>query len=95
MVGINVAMQFEQVQRGGDTTTTDLFRLCGLFSVFAALAAHAALAALAAVRRQRRIHLHRGGDLLLEGHVAHRNRGRGARLHALRVGLPHADRLCR
>jgi hypothetical protein len=51
------------------------------------------LAASAAVRRRRRIHLHRGGNLLLDGHVAHRNRRRGAWLHALRVGLPHADRL--
>ena len=38
MVGINFAMQFEHVQRCGDTTTTDLFGLCGLFSDFAALA---------------------------------------------------------
>jgi hypothetical protein len=44
------------------------------------------------VRRRRRIHLHRGGDLLLDGHVAHRNRRRGAWLHALLVGLSHADR---
>jgi hypothetical protein len=42
------------------------------------------------VRRRRRIHLHRGVDLLLGGHVAHRNRRRGAWVHALRVGLPHA-----
>ena len=41
MVSINVAMQFEHVQRGGDTTTTVLFGLCGMFSVFAALAAAA------------------------------------------------------
>jgi hypothetical protein len=47
------------------------------------------------VRRRRRIHLHRGGDLLLDGHVAHRTRRRGAWVHALRVGLPHEDRLCR
>ena len=64
---------------------------------FPAAAALAALAAVAAagfsVRRRRRIHLHRGGDLLLDGHVAHRNRRRGARLHALCVGLPHEDRL--
>ena len=80
MVSINVAMQFEQMQRGGDRTTTDLFGLCGMFSV------------ASAVRRRRRIHLHRGGDLLLDGHVSHRNRRRGAWLHAQRVGLPHADR---
>jgi hypothetical protein len=42
------------------------------------------------VRRRRRIHLHR--DLLLDGHFAHRNRRRGAWLHAILVGLPHADR---
>ena len=62
--------------------------------VAAALASAAALADLAtsaAVRRRRRIHLHRGGDLLLDGYVAHRNRGRGAWLYDLRVGLPHAD----
>jgi hypothetical protein len=45
------------------------------------------------VRRRWRVHLHRGGVLLLDGHVAHRNRGRGAWLHAQRVGLPHADRI--
>jgi len=45
------------------------------------------------VHRRWRVHLHRGGDLLLDGHVAHRTRRRGAWLHALRVGLPHADRL--
>jgi MoxR-like ATPase len=62
----------------------------------AAVAAVAAITAsgASAVRRRRRIHLHRGGDLLLDGHVAHRNRRRGAWLHALHVGLPHADRLC-
>jgi len=62
-----------------------------------ALAAAAFSATLSAsgssVRRRRRIPLHRGCDLLLEGHVAHRTRRRGAWLHALRVGLPHADRL--
>jgi len=62
-----------------------------------AAAAVAAVAAVAAagfsVRRRRRIHLHRGVDLLLDGHVAHRTRRRGAWLHAQRVGLPHADRL--
>ncbi len=57
--------------------------------------AAAALAAATFVRRRRRVHLHWGGDLLLDGHVAHRARGRGAWLHALRVGLPHADRLWR
>jgi hypothetical protein len=57
----------------------------------AAVAADAAVAAAgSSVRRRRRIHLHRGGDLLLDGHVAHRTRRRGAWLHALRVGLPHA-----
>ena len=56
-------------------------------------AAALAFEAAAAVRHRRRIHLHRGGDLLLDGHVAHRNRRRGAWLHVLRVGLPHADRL--
>jgi hypothetical protein len=45
------------------------------------------------VRRRGRVHLHRGGDLLLDGHVAHRTRRRGAWVHAQRVGLPHADRL--
>ena len=64
--------------------------------------AHAALASPASsahtantgssLRRRRRIHLHRGDDLLLDGHVAHRNRRRGAWLHALLVGQPHADR---
>jgi hypothetical protein len=49
MVGINVAMQFEHVQRGGNTTTTVLFRLCGLFSVFAALSAAALALAAAAL----------------------------------------------
>ena len=49
MVGINVAMQFEHVQRGGDTTTTVLFGLCGMFSVFAALAAAAFAAATLAL----------------------------------------------
>ena len=44
MVGINFAMQFEHVQRGGDTTTTVLFRLCGLLSDFALAAAALALA---------------------------------------------------
>ena len=53
-------------------------------------AAAAVAAAGFSVRRRRRVHLHRGGDLLLDGHVAHRNRRRGAWLHALRVGLPHA-----
>jgi hypothetical protein len=72
----------------------------GSATTIAAVVAAAALAAVAAVaaagfsvRRRRRIHLHRGGDLLLDGHVAHRTRRRGAWLHALRVGLPHADRL--
>ena len=50
-------------------------------------------AATRSVRRRWRVHLHRGGDLLLDGHVAHRTRRRGAWLHALRVGLPHVDRL--
>jgi hypothetical protein len=49
-------------------------------------------AATRSVHRRWRVHLHRGGDLLLDGHVAHRTRRRGAWLHALRVGLPHADR---
>jgi len=49
MVSINVAMQFEHVQRGGDTTTTVLFGLCGMFSVFAALAAAALALAAAAL----------------------------------------------
>jgi len=73
-------------------------------AIAAAVAAVAAVATVAApvaaapvaaagfsVRRRRRVHLHRGVDLLLDGHVAHRNRGRGARLHALHVGLPLAD----
>ena len=58
-----------------------------------AAAVSAAQAAAALVRRRRRIPLHRGCDLLLEGHVAHRTRRRGAWLHALRVGLPHPDRI--
>ena len=77
-----------------------VFAAAAITAIAAAVAA-AAVAAVAAVaaagfsvRRRRRIHLHRGVDLLLDGHVAHRNRRRGAWLHALRVGLPHADRLC-
>ena len=56
-----------------------------------ASSAHTANAG-SSVRRRRRIHLHRGGDLLLDGHVAHRNRRRGAGLHALLVGLSRANR---
>ena len=59
----------------------------------AALTAALAAAAASSVRHRRRILLHWGGDLVLDGHVAHRARGRGARFHVLRVGLPHADRI--
>ena len=52
----------------------------------------AATAATCSVRRRWRVHLQR---VPVDGHVAHRNRGRGARLHAQRVGLPHAYRRCR
>ena len=49
MVAINVAMQFEHVQRGGDTATTELLGLCGLFSVSIPAAALAAAALAVAV----------------------------------------------
>ena len=55
--------------------------------------ADATTSAGASVHRRRHIHLHRERRLLLDGHFAHRNRRRGAWLLALRVGLPHADRL--
>jgi hypothetical protein len=77
-----------------------VFAAAAITAIAAAVTAIAAVAAVAAVaaagfsvRRRRRIHLHRGCELLLDGHVAHRNRRRKARLHAQRVGLPHADRL--
>ena len=61
-----------------------------ILPIFAAITTAVAVAGFA-VRRRRRIHLHRGCDLLLDGHVAHRNRRRGAWLHAQRVGLPHGS----
>ena len=47
--------------------------------------ATAVAAAGFSVRRRRHTHLHRGGDLLLDGHVAYRTRRRRAWLHALFV----------
>ena len=74
-----------------------VFAAAAITAIAAAVTAIAAVAAVAtvaaagsSVRRRRRIHLHRGCELLLDGHVAHRNRRRGAWVHALRVGLPHA-----
>jgi hypothetical protein len=94
-------MEFGQQRRIHWLASVQLSDAVAAAAVVAAAVAATAVATISAVvtasgssvRRQRRAHIHRGCDLLLECHVAHRNRRRGAWLHALLVGLPHADRL--